>query len=183
MRLLGNILMLIAGATVALVTVGWVRSFSGGFGAVSLAAIMVTIVVFFSDPDRTFAFSVGVGLGSDVWSAYPFFTWTALLLGAASLGIWLFRSYFTNRSLFSFLILGLTIHVYMAVSQFVVSNIGSLIFHQSIALAFDGGALFDTVKGMGIGLIILFIVFSVYTRVRGRSAATKLAFSPTWRSS
>jgi hypothetical protein len=172
----------IAGGAVALITVGLVRTLPDGFGAMSLAAVTLTVAVFFTKPDRVFAFATGVGLGLDQWSAYPFFTWSALMLGAAALGIWLFGSYFTNRSLFSFLILGSVVHIGITLGQFTISHIGSFVFHQPFALNLNGDSLADILKGIGIGLVSLYIIFSLYTRVRGRSASVRLTPSPTWRS-
>ena len=163
--------MSLSGGLIALVTVGGVRVLPGAWGIVSIGAVVITVAVFFLEPDRVYALAAGIGIGLDLWSAYPMFIWTVVSIATAFVAIMLFRSYITNRSLFAFVILGLVVQVTQTVSQFALTHLSALVFPNVVSFTPDAGTFMLMLEAAGIEVIALAVVFYLYARIRGRSSA------------
>jgi hypothetical protein len=172
MRVLGRIITVFSGIFIATLAIGGFRVLSGPVGSVSVAALSLTVLIFFGSAESVYAFATGLGIGLDLFSSYPFFVWTLAILLVAGFGQWLFRQHLTNRSLFALLALGLAIRVSLAVVQPLIAATTSLVLRSRVAPTITGRSVVDMLVAIGIELITLFLVFVVYSRVRGRAAST-----------
>jgi len=172
MRVFVQLLAMLTGLALALLTIGAARSIPGTVQAISLVALGLTLVIFFFSSSHTLPFSVGLGLGLDAFSAYPFFVWTLCVLCVAVFGQWMSRCHLTNRSLFALLALGLLLRIAITILVPAVDMLAVFILRHGIMPTVSVSILVDTLKAIGIELVILFTIFIFYSRVGGRVAST-----------
>ena len=106
MRAVSSLGLFIFGLLAALSSVSFIRSVGGSWGFVQIPLIVLVLAVFFLKENRLAALTVGMGIGLDILSAYPFFIWSVILIATVIVGRWLSKTVLTNRSLPSLVILG-----------------------------------------------------------------------------
>ena len=166
MRFVSDLGLFVSGLITALISVSFARLGNGPWNLVQIPAIVLVLAVFFLKENRLAALTVGMGVGLDILSAYPFFIWTAILAATTLIGWRLSKTVFTNRSLPSLIILGTAMRLAFFIFELVFSRMAQ-IFGGSVwymILAID---LWRVFVAFGIEMAALVVFFFVYMRSRG----------------
>lgn len=166
MRLLVNLGFFSFGVLVALLAVSLARVSAGPLGIVQYPLIVLALAVFFWNAERLAALVVGLGVGLDVMSSYPFLSWLIILAGTAAVGYYLSQIFLTNRSLPSFLLLGAVMRVVYFLFELSVSRL-SVFVGGTVWYSFSGRNLLDVFSAFGLELLFLVAIFIGYVRWRG----------------
>jgi hypothetical protein len=166
MRLVYDIGLFFAGLIAALLSVSVVRSGGATWGLVQIPVIILAVTVFFMKESRLAALTVGLGIGLDALSVYPFFTWTMIVALTALTGWWLSKTVLTNRSLPSLIMLGAAMRIIYFIYELVLSRMGQL-FGGSVWYMVTGIDIWRALTAFGIEMAALSLVFFIYVRSRG----------------
>jgi hypothetical protein len=118
MRIILDIGLAMVGLVIALLSISVIRMGGATWGLVQIPVIVLVAMIFFVKESRMAALTIGMGLGFDLMSSYPFFVWTAILSATAFSGWWLSRTVLTNRSLPSLLLLGAVMRFFTVGANF-----------------------------------------------------------------
>jgi len=154
------------GLAAALLSVSFARLGNGAWGLVQIAVIVMTLAVFFLNEKYLAALTVGLGVGLDTMSSYPFFVWTAIVTATVITGWWLSKTVLTNRSLPSLILLGIGMRVSYFIFELSFSR-ASQIFGGSAWYLVSDINISGVLIACGIELCALFVAFMIYVRVRG----------------
>lgn len=166
MRILSDLGIFAAGLLLALASTSVTRVFGGSWGVVQFPIIALALAVFFLSDERLIPLAIGIGLGLDVVSSYPFLTWTVIVGGTAFAGWWIAKNVLTNRALPSLILLGAAMRVTYFILEVSISRFselagGSVWYRvglmnwRNVALAF------------AIEMIIMIVFFMIHVRIRG----------------
>jgi hypothetical protein len=166
MRFIYHVWFFMLGLLAALASVSLVRPGNGSWNLVQVPVIVLTLAVFFFKEDGLAALTIGMGLGLDIVSAYPFFSWLVILAATALVGWWLSKTVLTNRSLPSLVLLGAAMHLAFFVFELAVSR-AAQIFGGSVWYMVSEIDLWRALIAFGIEMAVLAIIFIIYVRLRG----------------
>jgi len=166
MRFLSDLGLFALGLIAALFSVSIVRLAPAPWGMVQLPIIVLSLMVFFAPERHLAAFALGLGIGLDAMSAYPFFVWTAIVAAAALCGWWISRTVLTNRSLPSLILLGAAMRLAYFIFELAFSRAAEL-FGGSVWYLMSAIQVESVLAAFGIELATLAIVFIIYARLRG----------------
>ncbi len=166
MRILADIGLFVLGLFIALASVSVTRVFGGPWGIIQFPVIVLVLVVFFTSDERLAAIAVGVGLGLDAVSSYPFLSWTVIVGGAALAGRWVAKKVLTNRSLPSLVMLALAVRVAYFALEAAVSRM-SQVFGGTVWYRLGLTNLANVAMAFTVEMAVLIVVYIIHVRVRG----------------
>jgi len=166
MRSFFNILFLLAGLAAALACYSMLAIFDGWPRSLNLPVVLVVLAIFLLAEDRALALALGAGLGFDLASGYPFFAWTAVMLATFLVCFWLSRSFLTNRSLPSLLMLGAAAPIAFVIFEAGLSRALAAV-GGTVWFSFAGVSVLSLLVSMALELGLLTVIFIIYLRFRG----------------
>jgi hypothetical protein len=166
MRFVSDLGLWLIGLAAALLCVSFARLGGGAWGMVQVPVIVLTLAVFFLKEKHLAALAIGLGIGLDLASAYPFFVWTAIVAATAFAGWWLSKTVLTNRSLPSLILLGAGMRLAYFIFELVFSRTAQ-VFGGSVWYMVTSINFLNVLLAFGIELVALVVAFMVYVRSRG----------------
>lgn len=166
MRLLADFILFALGLAAALMGAALARQDGSVWNMVQVPLIVMVLAVFYLQEKQLAALAVGVGLGLDIVSAYPFLTWLLIIGGLALAGWWIAKNILTNRSLPSLILLGLAMRVIYLFLELGFSRLGE-VFDGTVWYKLTGVSAGRLFEASGIELLILVVCFIIHLRLRG----------------
>lgn len=171
MRFVSDLGIFVLGLAAALLSVSFARASSGLWGPVQIPVIVLALAIFFLKEKRLAALTIGLGVGLDAVSAYPFFVWTAILVATTLVGWWLSKTVLTNRSLPSLILLGAAVHVAYFLFELIFSRIAQ-IFGGSVWYMISVFDLRRMLVAAVLELLALVLFFIIFMRALGERSRT-----------
>jgi hypothetical protein len=142
---------------------------TGFVSAMQLPAVMVILAVFYLKEKYLPSLIIGMGIGLDIFSPYPFFTWTLVVGLTAAAGWWIGRNVLTNRALPSLLILFLVIRFIYFILQSSLSRLGKFVGGNFWYLPGESGTL-GLLITVALELFCVVGYYLIHIRLRGEQS-------------
>ena len=98
----------------------FVDSWSGFWGRINIPLLLVISIFIFNSFKSSFYFALFLGIILDLFSFYPFGLYSASLLLTLLLADFVWSNFFTNRSIYSFLVLGVFLTIFYNVFSYFI---------------------------------------------------------------
>lgn len=162
---------------VVLIQVSFFNSLPGLWGRINIALFLVIWFFIFNNFNKSLVFALMMGIVFDIFSFYPFGVYSISFLVTLTLANFIWSSFFTNRSIYSFLSITVVFSVfynlflYFLLFLFESNSIGLLWFNRFFWFNF----LLELVW-LNIGIILSFYFLNSQKKYQGSLSFDKRSF-------